>query len=97
MIMQPGIGIFSVFSVLPVMAALCYATSSTLVKLFPADYSSGVIQFRSQLFTAGFSLILWVCFDEIKPIVSAADLGLFLALGAFGGAAFAYFLLTFVK
>ena len=86
MIMQPGIGIFSVFSVLPVLAALCYATSSTLVKLFPANYLSGVIQFRSQLFTAGFSLILWVCFDEIKPIVSAADLGLFLALGAFGGA-----------
>ena len=86
MIMQPGIGIFSVFSVLPVLAAFCYATSSTLVKLFPANYLSSVIQFRSQLFTAGFSLILWVCFDEIKPIVSAADLGLFLALGAFGGA-----------
>ena len=86
MIMQPGIGIFSVFSVLPVMAALCYATSSTLVKLFPTDYLSSVIQFRSQMFTVGFSLILWLCFDEIKPIASATDLGLFLALGAFGGA-----------
>ena len=86
MIMQPGNGIFSVFSVLPVMAALCYATSSTLVKLFPADYLSSVIQFRSQIFTAGFSLIFWLCFDEIKPIASANDLGLFLALGAFGGA-----------
>ena len=86
MIMQPGIGIFSVFSVLPVTAALGYATSSTLVKLFPADYLSSVIQFRSQMFTAGFSLIVWLCFDEIKPIASANDLGLFLALGAFGGA-----------
>ena len=86
MIMQPGIGIFSVFSVLPVIAALCYATSSTLVKLFPADYLSGVIQFRSQIFAAGFSLILWVYLDEIKPISSTSDLGLFLALGVFGGA-----------
>ena len=86
MIMQPGIGIFSVFSVLPVMAALCYATSSTLVKLFPAHYLSSVIQFRSQIFTAGISLILWLCLGEIKPIASANDLGLFLALGAFGGA-----------
>lgn len=86
MIMQPGIGIFSVFSVLPVLAALCYATSSTLVKLFPANYLSSLIQFRSQLFTAGLSLILWVCFGETKSIASAADLGLFLALGAFGGA-----------
>ncbi len=86
MIMQPGTGIFSVFSVLPVLAALCYATSSTLVKLFPTGYLSGVIQFRSQIFTAGLSLVFWVCFDEIKPIASATDLGLFLALGAFGGA-----------
>ena len=39
MIMQPGIGIFSVFSVLPVMAALGYALSSTLVKLFPSRLS----------------------------------------------------------
>ena len=86
MIMQPGIGIFSVFSVLPVMAAFCYASSSTLVKLFPAHHLSGVIQFRSQIFTAGFSLILWVFFDEMKPIASASDLGLFLALGTLGGA-----------
>ena len=86
MIMQPGTGIFSVFSVLPVMAALCYATSSTLVKLVPAGYLSGVIQFRSQIFTAGLSLIIWACFGEIKPIASATDLGLFLALGTLGGA-----------
>lgn len=85
MIMQPGASIFSVFSVLPVMAALCYATSSTLVKLFPESYLSGVIQFRSQIFTSGFSLILWLCFEEIKPIDSVSDFGLFLALGALGG------------
>ena len=86
MIMRPGTGIFSVFSVLPILAAFFYATSSTLVKLFPASYLSGVIQFRSQIFTVGFSLILWVCFDEIKPIASISDLGLFLVLGALGGA-----------
>ena len=38
------------------------------------------------MFTVGFSLVVWLCFDEIKPIASANDLGLFLALGAFGGA-----------
>ena len=85
MIMQPGIGIFSVFSFLPVIAAFCYATSSTLVKLFPTHHLSSLIQFRSQMFTTGFSLILWMCVGEIKPIASAFDLGLFLALGTFGG------------
>ena len=86
MIMQPGKGIFSVFSVLPVMAALFYAASSTMVKLFPATRLSSAIQFRSQIFTAGFSLILWLWFGEIVAITSVNDFGLFLALGALGGA-----------
>jgi len=86
MIMQPGASIFSLFSVLPVLAALCYAISSTLVKIFSVDRLSGVIQFRSQIFAAGFSLLLWLGFGEMVPIASAFDLGLFLALGLLGGA-----------
>ena len=85
MIMQPSTGIFSLFSVLPVLAALCYATSSTLVKLFSANHLSGVIQFRSQIFATGCSLFLWLCFGEATPIASALDLGLFLVLGFLGG------------
>ena len=85
MIMQPGTGIFSLFSVLPILAALCYATSSTLVKLFSADHLSGVIQFRSQIFATGCSLFLLLCFGEVEPIASAVDLGLFFALGFLGG------------
>ena len=86
MIMQPGASIFSLFSILPVLAALCYAMSSTLVKIFSADRLSGVIQFRSQIFAVGFSLLLWLSFGEMVPIASAFDLGLFLALGLLGGA-----------
>ena len=59
----------------------CYATSSTLVKLFPPDYLSSVIQFRSQIFTAGLSLILWVCFDEINPLRPRMILDCFWRLG----------------
>ena len=86
MIMQPGASIFSLFSVLPVLAAFCYAMSSTLVKIFSVDRLSGVIQFRSQIFSAGFSLLLWPIFGEMVPIASAFDLGLFLVLGLLGGA-----------
>ena len=86
MIMQPGASIFSLFSILPVLAALFYAMSSTLVKIFSVDRLSGVIQLRSQIFTAGFSLLLWVSFGEMIPIASAFDLGLFVALGLLGGA-----------
>ena len=86
MIMQPGASIFSLFSVLPVLAAFCYAMSSTLVKIFSVDRLSGVIQFRSQIFSAGFSLLLWLTFGEMVPIASAFDLGLFLALGLLGWA-----------
>ena len=88
MIMQPGASVFSLFSVFPVLAALCYAMSSTLVKIFSYDRLSGVIQFRSQIFAAGFSLLLWLSFGEMVPIASAFDLGLFLALGLLGGRAY---------
>jgi len=71
MIMQPGASIFSLFSIFPVLAALCYATSSTIVKLFPADRLSGVIQFRSQIFAVLFSLLLWLGFGEFVPILLA--------------------------
>ena len=85
MIMQPGASIFSLSSILPVLAALCYATSSTIVKIFAADRLSGVIQFRSQIFAVLFSLLLWLGFGEIVPIASAHDLGLFVGLGLLGG------------
>ena len=68
MIMRPGASIFSLFSLLPVLAALCYAMSSTLVKIFSVDRLSGLIQFRSQIFAAGFSLLLWLSFGEVVPI-----------------------------
>ena len=67
------------------MAALCYATSSTIVKIFPADRLSGVIQFRSQIFAALFSLLLWFGFGDSVPISSVRDLGLFIGLGLLGG------------
>ena len=85
MIMQPGANIFSLFSIFPILAALCYATSSTIVKIFPADRLSGVIQFRSQIFAALFSLLLWLGFGDSAPISSVRDLGLFIVLGLLGG------------
>ena len=85
MIMQPGANIFSLFSIFPILAALCYATSSTIVKIFPADRLSGVIQFRSQIFAALFSLLLWFGFGDSVPISSVRDLGLFIGLGLLGG------------
>ena len=85
MIMQPGANIFSLFSIFPILAALCYATSSTIVKIFPADRLSGVIQFRSQIFAALFSLLLWLGFGDFAPISSVRDLGLFVGLGLLGG------------
>jgi drug/metabolite transporter (DMT)-like permease len=85
MIMRPGAGVFTLYAVLPVLAAFCYAVSSTAVKIFSSNRLSGVIQFRSQIFAALFSLGLWLSFAEVTPIASGLDLGLFIALGLLGG------------
>lgn len=85
MIMKPGASMFTSYAVLPVIAAFCYALSSTVVKTFPSDRLSGVIQFRSQIFAALFSLLMWLLFADVVPIASGRDLGLFLALGILGG------------
>ncbi len=85
MIMNPGMDAFSAFAILPVMAAFFYALSSILVKTFPSDQLSGVIQFRSQIFATIFSFLLWIGFGEMVPIASAYDLGLFFAIGLLGG------------
>ena len=77
--------LFAIFGFASAGRALLCDVEYACENLF-VDRLSGVIQFRSQIFSAGFSLLLWLSFGEMVPIASAFDLGLFLALGLLGGA-----------
>ena len=85
MVMRPGFGSFSIFYLFPVGAALGYAVSSILVRLYRSSTDSGVIQLHTQIYTFIFSLIIMLTFIDPVPIQSLIDGGLFLAIGLFGG------------
>jgi len=76
---------FSWWMVFPVIAALGYALSSVLVRLFDEDIPSAAIQISQQFITFFMGLILLLMFDEIVPIATIQDAGLFVLLGIFGG------------
>ena len=71
--------------VLPVIAALCYATSSVLVRFYPPDIPSAAIQLGQQIATCALATIIVILFIDPVPIAGPGDAGLFVVLGALGG------------
>jgi drug/metabolite transporter (DMT)-like permease len=84
-ILQPFDQGFSPYMLLPVLAAFCYATSSVLVRLYPAEMPSAAIQFGQQIGTCLLAIILLFIFAEPVAITSFSDVSLFVLLGIFGG------------
>jgi len=76
---------FTWWMVFPVIAALGYALSSVLVRLFDDETPSAAIQISQQFITFFIGLILLLIFEEIAPIANVKDAGLFVLLGMFGG------------
>ena len=84
-ILKPYNVSFSWWLVLPIIAAFGYGISSVLVRLFDDDIPSATIQISQQISTFAMGLILLLTFDEIVPIASLEDAGLFVLMGIFGG------------
>ena len=85
MVMRPGVSGFSIFYFCPIGAALGYAVSSILVRLYQSTTETGVIQLHTQIYTLILSVIIMLIFIEPIPVQSLLDGGLFLAIGLFGG------------
>lgn len=85
MILKPFGGSFSLYMLLPIVAALGYAVSSVLIRRYPDDASSSGIQVTQQLYTMLITVILLFLVAEPVPIASATDAGILLLMGIFGG------------
>ena len=84
-VMKPFSEGFSVYMVLPVIAAFCYALSSILVRLYPPDIPSAAIQLGQQIMTCLIATAaLFLVFDPVA-IGGASDAGLIVMMGALGG------------
>ncbi len=84
-ILKPFNDSFSLWMILPVVAAFGYGLSSVLVKLFSDDISSSAIQISQQLVTCLMGVVVLMCVGEYVPLESTTDLGLFALLGIMGG------------
>lgn len=84
-ILKPFSETFTIWMLLPVLAAFGYGLSSVLVRLFPEDISSAAIQTGQQLASFCFGMVLLFTIGQPVPIASATDAMLFVLLGCFGG------------
>ena len=85
MIINPASDIFSFYAILPLGAALGYGVSMVLVRLFPIDIPSNVIQGHSQLSSIFFSVLFLVISFKYIEIQNLKDFVFLMFMGTFGG------------
>ena len=83
-IIRPGSDVFTPYALLPLAAALGYASSSVVVRLFDHDIPSAVIYLYSQITAFIASTIIMISLGQVAPIQSWTDAGLMAAMGIVG-------------
>ena len=87
LIMNPTSELFSYISILPLLAALCWAISNIVLKFIPEDISSVKINFYSINFSYIGSLIILFFSSDFSPIENSFDWLLLILIGILGGIA----------
>lgn len=87
MIMQPGSDVFTLYAVLPVVAAFCYASTSIIVKLFDHDVPTPTINLYTAVAALFWSIIVVVATDGYRIVGSSEDWLWLFAMGGVGGIA----------
>ena len=86
-IMNPTSDLFSYISILPLLAALCWAISNIVLKFIPEDISSVKINFYSINFSYIGSLIILLFSSDFSPVENSFDWLLLILIGILGGVA----------
>ena len=85
--MNPTSELFSYISILPLLAALCWAISNIVLKFIPEDISSVKINFYSINFSYIGSLIILLFSSDFSPVENSFDWLLLILIGILGGVA----------
>ncbi len=83
-IIRPASDVFTPYALLPLAAALGYASGSVIVRLFDHDVPSAIIYLYSQITAFIMSFILMPVLGHVAPIQSWADAGWMAAMGIVG-------------
>ena len=84
-IVKPGTASFTVYSLLPLIAAFFYALSFVTVRLIDTTVSNALLYLYSAIAAALGSIVMVFFGDGFNPIASAADMGMIITMGLLGG------------
>ena len=95
MIIRPGSDIFSWYSVLPICAAFCYASSIITLRSFESSVSSAILFLYSAVSAAAGAIILALGSIEFTPIKSVIDGLLITSMAICGGFGVVFLMFAF--
>lgn len=95
MIMRPGSDVFSLYALLPVLAAAGYAASAVTVRLITEPVPSASINLLSTFGALIGAVGVMLATDGYVPIASALDLAWIIAMGAAGGTGVLFLIMAY--
>jgi drug/metabolite transporter (DMT)-like permease len=84
-IMSPTSEVFNYYSILPLLAALCWAVSNIVLKFIPENFSNAKINFYSINFSYLGSFLILLSTTEYSHIQNNSHWGLMILIGILGG------------
>ena len=97
LIMKPGTDIFSWFSILPICAAFCYASSIVTLRSFKSSVSSAILFLYSAISAALGAMVLAFGSIDFTPIKSLIDGFLITSMAVCGGFGVVFLMYAFRK
>lgn len=95
LVMQPGTDTFSLYALLPLGAAFFYALVGVTARLMDDEVPSPLVSLYSSVTAAIGALILALALGGFTPIQSGRDMAWIVAMGAFGGTAVLFLVVSY--
>ncbi|MFT4783766.1 MAG: drug/metabolite transporter (DMT)-like permease [Paracoccaceae bacterium] len=95
MILQPGSDAFSVYALLPVAAAVCYAISIVTVRLFDPGISNSLLYLYSSAASALGAFVLAGLTTTFSPVASLEQAGMIFLMSMMGGTGVLFLMLAY--
>ncbi len=95
LVMQPGSDTFSATALLPLFAAACYALVGVTARLMDDDVPSPLVNLYSNVTALVGSGLIALAFGGFSPIQSGTDMAWIVAMGAFGGTAVLFLIISY--
>ena len=87
MVIQPGSSDFSFYALLPLSAAACYALAGVTARVFDDNAPSPLVNLYASVTSLIGAFLMTYFWGGFTPIASATDMGWIVLMGAFGGTA----------